>query len=98
MATRVYERPVVVQDSIREADGRARHISNASVFDTHVRLANTSDTAVTIEYTQAIPESWRLVSSSVPGSRDPRAGSTRFRVAVPARGETTLEFRLRTSP
>jgi hypothetical protein len=68
-----------------------RTIVNA---DYSVALANATDSAVTIEVREERAGEWSVVSSSVPAEKV-SATVTRFRVAVPARGQATLTYRIR---
>ncbi len=56
-----------------------------------VTIANGADSAATVEVIEARAGEWRLLSSSRPAERL-SSSRTRFRVPVPARGETVLTY------
>ena len=56
-----------------------------------VTIANGADSAATVEVVEARAGEWRLLSSSIPAERL-SSSRTRFRVPVPARGETVLSY------
>ena len=59
-----------------------------------VTITNAGDSAATVEVLEQRGGEWRILSSSVPPEKV-SATLTRFRVAVPARGEAVLTYRLR---
>jgi hypothetical protein len=65
-----------------------------ATVDYRVTLANATDSAVTIEVREERGGEWSVLSSSVPAEKL-SATLTRFRVAVPGRGEATLTYRIR---
>ncbi len=61
-----------------------------------VELANAKDSAVTVDVLEERQGEWRVLGSSVPAERL-SATQTRFRVRIPARGETVLTYRIQAS-
>jgi hypothetical protein len=59
-----------------------------------VTVANATDSAVTVSVQEARAGEWSVLSSSVPGEKL-SSTVTRFRVAVPPRGQTVLTYRIR---
>jgi hypothetical protein len=59
-----------------------------------VTITNATDSAATVDVIEQRGGEWRVLTSSVPGEKV-SATLTRFRVAVPARGETVLTYRVR---
>ena len=57
-------------------------------------LRNAKDKAVTVTVIERIPGDWEMLSESQPHERQD-AGAARWRVAIPAGGEQTLEYRVR---
>ena len=65
-----------------------------SESDWEVVLGNHKDTGVTVQVVEPIEGDWEVVASTLPATkRDAR--SFGLRVTVPARGETTVTFRVR---
>ncbi len=71
--------------------GGVRMVATA---DYTVTLANATDAAVTIEVREERAGEWSVVSSSLPAEKI-SSTMTRFRVPVPARGQATLNYRVR---
>lgn len=87
-ARRVQASYVTRRDSSK-AGGRS-----LATADYKVTLTNAGDTAVTIEVREERAGEWAVVSSSVPAEKI-SSTITRFRVKVPARGNTVLTYRVR---
>jgi hypothetical protein len=62
--------------------------------DYAVTIANAADSAATVDVLEQRAGDWSVVSSSVPAEKI-SSTETRFRVKVPARGETRLTYRVR---
>ncbi len=62
--------------------------------DYRVTLRNAGDSAATVDVEEERGGEWSIVSSSVPAEKLSSA-RTRFRVRVPARGESVLTYRVR---
>jgi hypothetical protein len=65
-----------------------------AIADYRVTLRNAGDSAAAIDVEEERGGEWTIVSSSVPGEKL-SSTRTRFRVRVPARGETVLTYRVR---
>jgi hypothetical protein len=59
-----------------------------------VSIANAKDSAVTVDVLEQRAGEWSVLSSSVSAEKL-SSTVTRFRVRVPAKGETTLTYRVR---
>ncbi len=59
-----------------------------------VKLANATDSTATVEVLEQRAGDWEVVSSSAPAERT-SSTTVRFRVRVPAGGETVLRYRVR---
>ncbi|MEO8452723.1 MAG: hypothetical protein ABI647_23220 [Gemmatimonadota bacterium] len=59
-----------------------------------VTISNAKDTAATVDVIEARGGEWTVLSSSVPAEKL-SSTETRFRIRVPAKGETTLTYRIR---
>jgi hypothetical protein len=82
------------QDSVQRADGGV-NIRNVAQLRTYkVTFTNRSDSAATVETVERRSGDWRVVSSSIPAERL-SLDAVRFRVVVPAHGESVLTYRLR---
>ncbi len=88
-AKRVQTTYITRRDSVRA--GYWRTVATA---DYAVTLNNAGDSAVTIEVHEERGGEWSVLSSSVPPEKV-SSTLTRFRVAVPGRGETVLKYRVR---
>jgi len=66
----------------------------SATADYRVTLKNAGDSAVTIDVEERRGGEWSVLSSSVPAQKI-SSTLTRFRVAVPARGSTTLKYRVK---
>ncbi len=75
-------------------DSSKAGIPTAVTADYSVALANATDSAATVEVREERVGEWSVVSSSVPAEKV-SSTVTRFRVAVPARGQATLTYRIR---
>lgn len=64
--------------------------------DYRVTIANATDSAATVDVYEERGGDWSVLQSSIPGDR---VSSTRvrFQVAVPAKGETTITYRIQAS-
>jgi hypothetical protein len=59
-----------------------------------VELKNAKKEAVTVNLLEPVPGDWELLQSSHPHTKE-AAGTSRFKVTVPAEGSTTLTYRVR---
>ena len=66
----------------------------SATADYRVTLKNASDTAVAIDVEERRGGEWSVLSSSVAAQKI-SSTLTRFRVSVPARGSTTLRYRVK---
>ena len=75
--------------SARDKNGRV-----TATADYSVSLANATDSAATVDVYEERGGDWSVLQSSIPGDR---VSSTRvrFRVAVPAKGDATLTYRIK---
>jgi hypothetical protein len=80
-----------VQNTYTTAREKNRTVATA---DYTVTLGNATDAAVTIDVLEERGGEWSVLQSSVPAERL-SSTRTRFRVAVPAKGEATLTYRVR---
>jgi hypothetical protein len=87
-ARRVQTSYVTRRDSTRAG------IRTLATADYRVTLRNATDSAVTVDVHEERGGEWSVVSSSVPAEKL-SSTLTRFRVAVPARGEAQLTYRVR---
>jgi hypothetical protein len=62
--------------------------------DYRVTVANAGDSAVSVDVREERAGEWSVISSSVPAEKV-SSTITRFRVKVPARGQTVLTYRVR---
>jgi hypothetical protein len=62
--------------------------------DYRVTVANAGDSAVTVDVREERAGEWSVISSSAPAEKV-SSTITRFRVTVPARGQTVLTYRVR---
>jgi hypothetical protein len=86
--------PQFAQDSVQRADGGVNIRNVAQIRTFKVTFINRSDSTATVETVERRSGEWRVVSSSVPEERlGPDA--VRFRVVIPAHGESVLTYRLR---
>jgi hypothetical protein len=78
------------------ASSRDKNGRYAATADYSVTLANATDSAATIDVYEERSGEWSVLLSSITADR---VSSTRvrFRVLVPARGETTLTYRIKAS-
>ncbi len=75
--------------SSRDKNGRV-----TATADYSVTLANATDSAATVDVYEERGGDWSVLQSSVPAEKV-SSTRTRFRVTVPAKGETTLTYRIR---
>jgi hypothetical protein len=68
-------------------------LRTVATADYSVTLTNAKDSAVTVDVLEQRPGEWSVLSSSVPGEKL-SSTTTRFRVVVPAGGETVLTYRV----
>ncbi len=87
-------RRVQTDYATRRDSTRANGLRTIATADYRVMLGNATDSAVTIEVREERGGEWSVLSSSVPAERI-SAALTRFRVAVPPRGQTALTYRIR---
>lgn len=87
-ARRVQTTYVTRRDSTRAG------IRTLATADYRVTLRNATDSAVTVNVHEERGGEWSVVSSSVPAEKL-SSTLTRFRVAVPARGDAQLTYRVR---
>lgn len=69
-------------------------IRTVATLSYKVTLKNATDSAATVDVREERGGEWSVVSSSVPAERL-SSSVARFKVAVPAKGEATLTYRLR---
>lgn len=79
---------------VRDTIAGGRVVRTGAVADYRVTLRNAGDTAATVDVLEERAGEWTVLSSSVPAEKL-SSTVTRFRVAVPARGEATLTYRVR---
>jgi len=87
-ARRVQTSYVTRRDSTRAG------IRTLATADYRVTLRNATDSAATVDVQEERAGEWSVISSSVPAEKL-SSTLTRFRVAVPARGEAQLTYRVR---
>ena len=80
-----------VQNTYTTAREKNRTVATA---DYTVTLGNATDAAVTIDVYEERGGEWSVLQSSLPAEKV-SSTRTRFRVAVPAKGEATLTYRVR---
>jgi len=75
---------------------RDKNGKSTATADYRVSVANATDSSATVDVYEERGGEWSVVTSSVPADR---VSSTRvrFRVAVPAKGETTITYQVRAS-
>jgi hypothetical protein len=78
----------------RRDSTKARGVHTVATAEYRVTLKNATDSAVVVDVQEERAGEWSVVSSSVPPEKV-SSTVTRFRVRVPARGETVLTYRLR---
>jgi hypothetical protein len=78
----------------RRDSTRTRGVHTVATADYRVTLKNATDSAVTVLVQEERAGEWSVVSSSVPAEKVSSTIS-RFRVLVPARGESRLTYRIR---
>jgi hypothetical protein len=84
----------MAQDSVQRADGGVNIRTVAYLRTYRVTFTNRSDSTETVEVVERRPGGWSVVTSSVAAERL-GTDAFRFRVMVPAHGETVLTYRLR---
>ncbi len=77
-----------------ERDSSAAGVRIRATAAYEVALTNARDSAVTVSVYEQRGGEWAVTASSVPAEKI-SATTTRFRVAVPARGSATLTYRIR---
>jgi hypothetical protein len=80
--------------STRRDSTKARGVHTVATADYRVTVKNATDSAVTVLVQEERYGEWSVVSSSVPAEKA-SSTVTRFRVRVPAKGETILTYRIR---
>ena len=78
----------------RRDSTRATGARTIATADYRVTIANATDSAATVDVLEERGGEWAVVSSSVPADKL-SSTRTRFRLKVPARGETALTYRVR---
>jgi hypothetical protein len=78
----------------RRDSTKARGAHTVATADYRVTVKNATDSAVTVIVQEERYGEWSVVSSSVPAEKA-SSTVTRFRVRVPAKGETILTYRIR---
>jgi hypothetical protein len=78
----------------RRDSTKARGTYTVATADYRVTLKNATDSAAVVDVEEDRAGEWSIVSSSVPAEKV-SSTVTRFRVGVPARGETVLTYRIR---
>ena len=78
----------------RRDSTKARGVHTVATADYRATLKNATDSAVTVVVQEERAGEWSVVSSSVPAEKV-SSTVTRFRVRVPARGESVLTYRIR---
>ncbi|MEZ4411545.1 MAG: hypothetical protein R2910_01000 [Gemmatimonadales bacterium] len=75
---------------------RDKNGKSTATADYRVTVANATDSSATVDVYEERGGDWAVVTSSVPADR---VSSTRvrFKVAVPAKGETTITYQIRAS-
>jgi hypothetical protein len=73
---------------------RRDSLRTIATADYRVTITSAKDTAVTVEVIEERQGDWAVLSSSIPGEKV-SSTRTRFRVRVPAKGETVLNYRVR---
>ena len=79
---------------VTRRDSSKAGVRTLATADYRVTLRNATDSAVTVDVQEERAGEWTVVSSSVPAEKV-SSTLTRFRVAVPARGEAQLTYRVR---
>ena len=79
---------------VTRRDSSKAGVRTIATADYRVTLRNATDSAATIDVQEERAGEWSVVASSVPAEKV-SSTLTRFRVAVPARGEAQLTYRLR---
>ena len=78
------------------ASSRDKNGRTTATADYSVTLANATDSAAVVDVYEERGGEWSVLQSSVPAEKV-SSTRTRFRVTVPAKGETTLTYRIRAS-
>jgi hypothetical protein len=78
----------------RRDSTKARGVHTVATADYRVTLKNATDSAATIDVQEERAGEWSVVASSVQPEKI-SSTTTRFRVRVPARGESVLTYRIR---
>jgi hypothetical protein len=73
---------------------RRDSLRTIATADYRVTITSAKDTAVTVDVIEERRGEWTVVSSSIPAEKV-SSTRTRFRVRVPALGETVLNYRVR---
>jgi hypothetical protein len=79
---------------VTRRDSSKAGIRTLATADYRVTIRNATDSAATVDVHEERAGEWTVVSSSVPAEKL-SSTLTRFRVAVPARGEAQLTYRVR---
>ncbi|HEX6105826.1 MAG TPA: hypothetical protein VFZ26_09595 [Gemmatimonadales bacterium] len=79
---------------VTRRDSSRAGIRTIATADYRVTIRNATDSAVTVDVHEQRGGEWTVVSSSVPAEKV-SSTLTRFRVAVPPRGEAQLTYRVR---
>jgi hypothetical protein len=87
-------RRVQTSYATRRDSTKARGVHTVATAEYRVTLKNASDSAATIEVQEERAGEWSVLASTVPAEKI-SSTITRFRVRVPARGESVLTYRIR---
>ncbi|HUF34309.1 MAG TPA: hypothetical protein VMN37_00080 [Gemmatimonadales bacterium] len=79
---------------VTRRDSSQAGIRTLATADYRVTIRNATDSAVTVDVHEERAGEWSVIGSSVPAEKL-SSTLTRFRVAVPARGEARLTYRVR---
>ncbi len=79
---------------VTRRDSSAAGIRTLATADYKVTVRNATDSAATVEVREERAGEWSVLKSSVPAEKV-SSTITRFRVKLPARGETVLTYRVR---
>ena len=79
---------------VTRRDSSAAGVRTLATADYKVTVRNATDSAATVEVREERAGEWSVLKSSVPAEKV-SSTITRFRVKLPARGETVLTYRVR---
>ena len=78
----------------RRDSTKAGGVRTVATADYRVTIANSTDSAATVDVLEERGGEWSVLSSSVPADKL-SSTRTRFRAKVPARGEAAITYRVR---